>query len=351
MTTINQCFLIPGTGLRPSTRAAFAAYSNNLSALQEIVADYPDLINASGDMISPLEAAIRGSSLPCVTFILQHPNFHQDLTFGLLESFTCERDSAQKKECILTASTALLGTPFSLNDHTSLPPAFTPKFITYTGELSLLLRFLLYNDATLKDIQYFGTYADWFQLFYYDESIYVSFLAQCLYAHPALLKYKRVQLTFLGACLRSSLGVPNDLKEFIHLLPSKIILDHICLPCLPSLPWSGPGALLSHWHSAFGNRVTPYLDWNKPLPDYAPSPEQVDQFLRLCQIKKRNSFKALSPLLLDVMKYGSDTTFQTLFSPQGRFYSDIFPHLHELANHYQISPERQEFFKHMKEVT
>ncbi len=351
MITIDQCFPIPGTDNRPFTLAAFAAYSNDLPSLQEMTADSPHTINASGDVVSPLEAGIRGGALECVTFILHHPNFGQNLTFGLLDALAYEGNSESIKECILTASTEVLGEPFCVNDQFPLPSAFTPKFITYASSFLLLARFLLYNDVTAKDLQYVGTHADWFRLFHYEESLSIPFLAQCIRAHPTLLKYKKVQLTFLGFCLRSSLGVPNDLREFIHLLPQKIILDHIYLPLLPSLLWSGSGGLLSRWYSAFGDQITPCLDWRKSLPDFTPSPEQVDQFLRLCQIEQSKSFNGLSPLLLDVARYSSDKSFQTLFSPQGRFYSDILPHLYELSQHHQLPPERQTFFKNIKEAT
>lgn len=203
---VPKLYIIPGAEDRSLTYAAYAAYSNDLPSLQRMVADNPDLINASDNMISPLEAGIRGGSVECVSFILEHPNFDQELSFGLLHALSCIELSEKVETCILTASTALLGEPFCRNTPAPLPSPFTSKFITYSGNFFLLIRFLLYNNVTAKDLRQIGTYMDWFHLLHKDESLSVPLLARCLSAHPTLLKYKKVYLTFLVFCLRSSLG-------------------------------------------------------------------------------------------------------------------------------------------------
>lgn len=130
---VPKLYIIPGAEDRSLTYAAYAAYSNDLPSLQRMVADNPDLINASDNMISPLEAGIGGGSVECVSFILEHPNFDQELSFGLLHALSCIELSEKVETCILTASTALLGEPFCRNTPAPLPSPFTSKFITYSG--------------------------------------------------------------------------------------------------------------------------------------------------------------------------------------------------------------------------
>lgn len=328
---------IPIAGKRWQTPEASAAYYGEVDKLHQRFAEGASPNASHPNVISPLEAAIRGGHPECVEIILAHPVFDPDPTDSDLAAFALNGTDNAVSACCELAAPIVLGCEFKATDNAPLPESIALPHIISAGNWILLLRYAEHRGISEKERRVIANEVSWYTL--EAHSVYgIQILGRLLTACPELLKHRVVQQCFCALALSNHSGIAQELRPFVHLLPKKIILTDGS-----HFRWGGAGNLLSRWRSHLGMHTSPYLDLGKHLPNSKPSAEAVDHLLRICSICGKPSTDRVSPLLIDIINYASEDTLRTHLQPGGKLASIGHELIAQAAEALPIPEERRYF--------
>ena len=328
---------IPDSRKRWQTPEASAAYYGEVDKLQQRFDEGASPNASHPNVISPLEAAIRGGHPKCVEIILAHPAFDPTPTVSDLAAFALNGTDNAVSVCCELAAPVVLGREFKATDDAPVPEGITLPHILDAGNFILLLRYAEHHGINEMDRRRIANEVSWRTL--EEHSVYgIQILGRLLAACPELLKHRAVQQCFCALALSNPSGVAQELRPYVQLLPKKIILTEGS-----HFRWGGAGNLLSRWRSHLGAICTPHLDLRNHLPDSKPSAEATDHLLRICSICGKPSTDRVSPLLIDIITYASEDTLRTHLQPGGKLASIEHEPIARAAQALPISVERRNF--------
>lgn len=328
---------IPDTRKRWQTPEASAAYHGEVDNLQQCFAEGSSPNASHPNVISPLEAAIRGGHPECVEIILAHPAFDPTPTVSDLAAFALNGTDNAVSACCELAAPVVLGCEFKATDNAPVPEGITLPHILDAGNFILLLRYAEHHGINEKDRRRIASEVTWCTL--EKHSVYgIQILGRLLAACPELLKHRAVQQCFCALALSNPNGIPQELQPFTELLPKKVILSEGS-----HFRWGGTGNLLSRWRSHLGTHASPYLDLKRYLPDSTPTEEEVDHLLRVCTICGKITENQVSSLLIDIITHASEDTLRTHLQHGGKLASIGYEHVARASRALMIPEERRSF--------
>lgn len=258
------------------TEVASRAYYGQQEHLEELLRNGASPNASDEKTVVPLMAALLSGQTECARILSAHPDFTPQPTKELLD-LLCEPPSAKDTPCHNLVAQVILGAEFDHYVDEPLPDLITLENILAAQNIVLLLRYLKFHPVGLRERKKIAGQFDW--TFFETDSLGVVAFAEMLKRCPDLMKHHAVQLCFCALALSHPYDIPQELTEFMHLMPQKVVLTDGC-----ASKWGGSGAMLSCWRVRFGSHPTPCLDHKNGFPDLTVTEEMADHFIRVCEI-------------------------------------------------------------------
>lgn len=330
---------IPFAGKRWQTPEASAAYYGELDELQRLFAKGYSPNSSLRDVISPLEAAILGGQKDCAALILSHSSFDSTPTEVILDALAHNGTEDAVTACCKLVAPIVLGCEFDPFAKEPLPAEITLPRIIRAGNWILLVRFLTFHCVENVDRRQIAAGMNWRAL--EEVPMYgIRLLSKLLEQCGDLMRHRAIRQCFCALALSNSIGIPQELRPFVHLLPERVVLTQGSFS-----NWGGAGNLLSRWRSHFGMRTSPRLDLKKRLPDNEPTEQMVEHLLRVCEITGRIPRGKPSPLLVDIFAYASNETLRTQLQPGGALSCVEREAMERAARAFLVSAERRMYIE------